>query len=383
MSDFTSCLRYPRVQSFVQIHDWQLSACGGNRTAAALLSVFEYKHNKILEDREFVAEVRETARAAGLALPPDFKFWFAFTDEELFRRVKVCKDKKTLYSAIELLKQKGFVATDPPAALTSFMKTGRRKWFRFLAHKIQPVIDEFDVKLWGKREEPQAKEPEAAPEKTAELFAIAREVFQDWREIISPRSLDADEKRLKPVVALLKKGATKERLQLAARGVLLLPYNTGANDDGRWHVGFDLIFRDADHFEKYERAALDAGLTVENFKNYVITKQDLRLRKAEDVQAEKAAPKPAPKPNSFAGESKPETYKRIAELIADGVSFLQPQDEILNTVAAALAPEDFFLRERLIEAVRLAASIRTPLDKNGAAKVEKIVAALIELQTGL
>lgn len=391
MSSYSSVLRYPRFDSYVQIHDWQLAAADGNKAAAAMLNVFENKHQSLVEGREFDREIREAAAAAGLVMPPDFKFWFCFDDKELKRRIKIA-EKEAIYKAIEILKNKGFIQTDPPAELTKFLKTGRRKWFRFRPEKIQPFIDEYDRKLWGDRpktDAPNLPAPPAAivPETLDEMDKVhgvalmtqAREIFDDWRNLISPKAV-ADPKRLKLVVPFLKKGIEKERLLLAIRGILMIPHNLGATD-GRKHVGFDLIFRDDAHFEKYEDAAIDAGLTVENFRAFEITLKNPRLRRAAPPQA--AATDTKAKPAKMRAESAPDVYERIGEMIADGIAVLESDDRVLNRVASVLSSDDFFIRERLIEAIRAAASSRAPLDASGKQKAERIVAELIDLQKGL
>jgi hypothetical protein len=396
MSSFSSVLRYPRFDSYVQIHDWQLAASDNHKAAAALLNIFEVKHQAIVENKEFDREIREAAAAAGLTMPPDFKFWFAFTDKELLRRVKIA-EKEAIYKGIDILAKKGFIQTEPPAELKEFLKTGRRKWFRFRADRVQPFIDDYDKKLWGDRPkasdtpnlpaQPEANVPETLVELEkqagAPLMTQAREVFDDWRKLISPRSVE-DPKRLKLAVILLKMGIEKERLFLATRGVLMRPHNLGATD-GRKHIGFDLIFRDAAHFESYESTALDAGLTTENFRDYEITLKNPRLRRAADVAKERERAE-ANKPKSGAplrAESVPSVYKDIGGIIADGIAVLEPDEMILNAVARSLSADDFFIRERLLEAVRVAASSRAPLDGSGKQKAERIVGQLIDLQKGL
>ena len=144
------CLRYPRFDSFVQIHDWQLELCGKDKTAAALLSVFEHKHQAIAENRETVSEIRNLAIAAGYNLPADAKFWFCFTDEQLIHRVKIGK-KEAIYKGLAILEEKGFIETTPPDELKFLLKTGRTKWFRFRPDRIQPLIDAYDQTKWGAR----------------------------------------------------------------------------------------------------------------------------------------------------------------------------------------------------------------------------------------
>lgn len=397
MSSFSSVLRYPRFDYYVQIHDWQLAAADGHKAAAALLNVFENKHQALVENREFDLEIRDAARIAGVSMPPDFKFWFSFEDKELIRRVKIA-EKEAIYIGIGILKRKGFIQTEPPKELTDFLKTGRRKWFRFRPERVQPFIDEYDRKLWGTRptsnttiassDGAPASALDATPETIADfektvggVIAIqARQVFDDWKALIAPRAT-ADPKRLKLAAALLKLGIEKERLFLATRGVLMIPHNIGINDAGIKHVGFDLIFRDPAHFEKYESVALDAGLTTENFRDYEITLKNPRLRKA--TPATQPAPATAAKTAIIRDESAPEIYEQIADIIADGISVLDSDDNILNRVAARLSADDFFIRERLVEQVRIASAARAPLDGSGLKKAERIVGALIDLQKGL
>jgi len=79
-------------------------------------------------------------------------------------------------------------------------------------------------------------------------------VFEAWREANSPKAV-LDGKRRAVIERRLADGHSVETLCRAARGVRRSAWNMGENPDGRKHNGCDLVFRDADHIERF--AALE------------------------------------------------------------------------------------------------------------------------------
>lgn len=329
---FTSIIRHPARRSFIQIHEWQLVATDNDKAAAALLSVFEYRHNALVENREFDTLVRTASKKAGFVLPPDFKYWFCFTDAELIRRVKIAQ-KEAIYKGIDNLTAKGFLSTDVPEELRTLVGTGRRKWFRLNIDAINDFIDRYD--------DPDRDTPDTSPavnntatdavnaKSTASddsPTGIARRVFDDWKELHnSPRSV-LDNKRLGLIKRLVKDGFTEARLKLATRGILTSDWHFGFNKFEKTYNQFELIFRDAEHVERFESMALDCGVTVDNYLNYRISKDDRMFRRA-------SAETPTQTATGQPTETELTLAKDIAEFVASGYAperFSEP-----DTAAAA------------------------------------------------
>ncbi len=73
-------------------------------------------------------------------------------------------------------------------------------------------------------------------------------VFEHWRKLVSPKAF-LDQKRFDLVLARLCEGRTPEDLTRAIDGYLASPFHQGANDNGKKHLGLELIMRDASKVE--------------------------------------------------------------------------------------------------------------------------------------
>ncbi|MFI4957450.1 MAG: hypothetical protein ACHQAX_09645 [Gammaproteobacteria bacterium] len=77
------------------------------------------------------------------------------------------------------------------------------------------------------------------------------EVFSHWQTVMSHPRAKLDNKRHAKIAKSLQDGYTVEELKQAIDGCAATPYNMGANDRGQRFDGIDLIFRDADHIERF------------------------------------------------------------------------------------------------------------------------------------
>ncbi len=99
---------------------------------------------------------------------------------------------------------------------------------------------------------PSRPVPVPSPEKTSDqsLSSEARRVFDHWRVVMkSPRSV-LDEKRQRLVTARIKSHGVAACI-LAVNGCRAHAWSMGQNPENEKHNGFDLIFRDAAHVEKF------------------------------------------------------------------------------------------------------------------------------------
>lgn len=367
-----TCLRYPKRSKFIQIHEWQLIACDGVQTAAALLSVLEYRHNFLLENKEVEKAVCAALKSQNKPCPPEFNGWQFYTDEDLESRVLLWK-KEAILKGVRKLEEKGFIDTVPPDTLKDLFKSGRQKWFRFRADKINKFLDKYNAELYPENgagsdapdvppanadEKPLAKKvgkakkismDELAAKYEQTFIGAARIVFEDWKAVLcSPLSMETGD-RLKRIIERIKEGYTPERLMLANRGICFLDHNMGINENGRGYWDDELIFRDAPHVERYERAALENGLTVENFRDYVITRKNRKLRTVDEAAAEAAeieAEKPQKKPK-FLVDAPADIYELIATEFGRGVGLYHEKSDILNNAAELMRASETLDFERL------------------------------------
>jgi hypothetical protein len=78
-----------------------------------------------------------------------------------------------------------------------------------------------------------------------------REIFGHWQAVMeSPKSM-LDSKREALIRKALKLGYCPDDLKAAVDGCRRTPYNMGLNDRNTKYNGIDLIFRDADHIDRF------------------------------------------------------------------------------------------------------------------------------------
>lgn len=84
-----------------------------------------------------------------------------------------------------------------------------------------------------------------------EKESIVTEIFHHWQLVMSHPKAKLDSKRKKKIEAALKLDYTLEQLKQAIDGCSLTPYNMGTNPQMTKYDDIDLIFRDADHIERF------------------------------------------------------------------------------------------------------------------------------------
>ncbi len=83
-----------------------------------------------------------------------------------------------------------------------------------------------------------------------------QEVFEHWQKVMQHPRARLDKKRKKLIETAINDGYTAAELKQAIDGCSLTPFNMGVNDRNQCYDGIDLIFRDADHIDRFiENAA--------------------------------------------------------------------------------------------------------------------------------
>lgn len=95
-------------------------------------------------------------------------------------------------------------------------------------------------------------------------------VFDYWRDVMQSQKSKLDAKRSTLINKSLKLGYSVEELKSAINGCRASPHNMGINDRGTKFNGIDLIFRDADHIDRFIRVATEG---TQNGKDRFLTEQ--------------------------------------------------------------------------------------------------------------
>ncbi|BCA93797.1 hypothetical protein TUM19329_01580 [Legionella antarctica] len=119
------------------------------------------------------------------------------------------------------------------------------------------VLDEPSTTEWKGMDrigmEKEIREVEASPVDISEPNSLAsiQELFIYWQTVMNhPRAI-FDAKRQRKVAQALKLGYSLEDLKKAIDGCSKTPYNMGQNNSGQVYDDISLIFRDADHIERF------------------------------------------------------------------------------------------------------------------------------------
>lgn len=81
------------------------------------------------------------------------------------------------------------------------------------------------------------------------------ELFDFWKTTLNHEKAKIDTKRTKAIKNALKLGYSIDDLKSAIIGCSKTPHNMGQNDRGEKYDSIDLIFRDADHIDRFIRNA--------------------------------------------------------------------------------------------------------------------------------
>lgn len=93
-------------------------------------------------------------------------------------------------------------------------------------------------------------------------------IFDYWKKVMDSPNSKLDKKRIDKIRAALKMGYTPRQLCEAIRGCSLTPHNMGTNTTNTKYNGIELIFRTADHIDRFilgsaGKATAAAGETIE------------------------------------------------------------------------------------------------------------------------
>ncbi len=80
-------------------------------------------------------------------------------------------------------------------------------------------------------------------------------IFLYWQQIMKHPQAKLDKKRQGKIGAALRLGFNVDQLKQAIDGCGNTPFNVGINDRGQRYDSIDLIFRDADHIERFIAAS--------------------------------------------------------------------------------------------------------------------------------
>jgi hypothetical protein len=104
-------------------------------------------------------------------------------------------------------------------------------------HHEQDQKQELSV---DRRRAPTDREPDPVPE-----------IFAYWQKLMDSPSSKLDAKRISKIRAALKLGYTPRQLCEAIKGCSITPHNMGQNERNTKYNGIELIFRDADHIDRF------------------------------------------------------------------------------------------------------------------------------------
>ena len=140
-----SCITHPPNEHFIKIHPWQIDACDGNECAAALLSFFEYFHNIKLEQALKAKQANDIAEVHGDRRAQDETLYQFHSEGELERGVVIYK-RRSMYDALKVLHEKGFVTVHHnPYNRYKFDKT---RYFLFHPEAVNAWLAGYDGHGW-------------------------------------------------------------------------------------------------------------------------------------------------------------------------------------------------------------------------------------------
>ncbi len=123
--------------------------------------------------------------------------------------------------------------------------------------KILRVIDEASPTEWkgmeGIGKEVNICEVETSPVHGSEpnLSANTQEIFNHWLSVMNHPRAKLDNKRRRRIAQALKLGFSVAELKQAIDGCSMTPHNMGKNEGNQIYDDISLIFRDAEHIERF------------------------------------------------------------------------------------------------------------------------------------
>jgi len=119
----SSCIAHPPKQRLILIREWQMTFCGGNACAAALLSFFEYWHNIKLEQAKKAREMNATAERHGEAPTQDETMVQFHSSRDLKAGIMIYSDRAITDAIHELEQSKVLTVMANPNPRYRFDKT--------------------------------------------------------------------------------------------------------------------------------------------------------------------------------------------------------------------------------------------------------------------
>ncbi len=109
----------------------------------------------------------------------------------------------------------------------------------------------------GERKGIEGKETYAEPRVATPDHDPIPDIFGYWQKTMSSPNSKLDKKRIDKIRAALKMGYTPRQLCEAIKGCAQIPHNmgTGPDSNGTKYNGIELIFRSADHIDRFMAAA--------------------------------------------------------------------------------------------------------------------------------
>lgn len=106
----SSCISYPEDEPLVLIRTSQLSLCGGNHCAAALLSFFEYWHNMKLGHQQQAEHLNRVAEMHGEQGTQDTSLFQYHNETDIEAGLLHLYGRKMIRQALAILVEKAFVS---------------------------------------------------------------------------------------------------------------------------------------------------------------------------------------------------------------------------------------------------------------------------------
>lgn len=99
----TSCIRTPENNRYIQLYEWQIKFCQGNRCAALLLSFFSSWHDWKIRNDQYYRRANDIAEMHGDGRSNNENAYMFFTMEEFINGVMGLYGKNSINEALQLL----------------------------------------------------------------------------------------------------------------------------------------------------------------------------------------------------------------------------------------------------------------------------------------
>lgn len=274
----TSLITYPQADRFIVIRRSILQACEGDRTAAALVSFFEYWHNYRNQQIEYTALMNEMLAVGQQPPILDTSGWQYHTDEQLERAVLISK-VDTIRKSLDLLETDlRFISTDVPDRLKMLHKTGRTKWFLLMAGRINEWLADYAKSKSAALKPIPRRITARGLSKTLKGNVEVETVFnyrnrrrrEYWH---SRRKKAVDPKPSLKIYKLIEdrllEGSSVLDLCMAVEGNLYSSWHQGNNDREKIYDSFDLVFRDSGKVGHFATIAVQAGIDPDQIEKAI------------------------------------------------------------------------------------------------------------------